>query len=232
MRTSHREDERSRCRSSPDSGTAARTRMNRRFLIAILLLVTCGLAFNSPAALARSDADEEQEEAETSNVKPDAGGIMIEPSRGKIAEGDTITITFPVAMVTPDLIDVGDQPSPFVSEPKLDGTFLWKSQTEGVFTVSGVVASARHRLTLAPGLKNATGKPFVVKDCSAEFRTPKFAITSDFGERKQLPARPQIYLDSTYAVRLDEAAQHIYFQDRDSGERFPVEVIQTAEEKT
>src|SRR5204863_5338441 len=75
-------------------------------------------------------------------------------------------------------------------------------------------------------------KPFVVKDWSAEFRTPTFAITSDFGERKQLPARPQIYLDSTYAVRLDEAAQHIYFQDRDSRQRFPVEVIQTAENKT
>ena len=205
--------------------------MNRRFLAAILLLVTCGLAFNPPAALPRSNADEDEEE-EQSNAKPDAGGVGIEPSRGKIAEGDTITITFPVAMVAPELIDVGDQPLPFVSEPKLDGTFLWKSQTEGVFTVSGVVAEARHRLTLTPRLKDATGKPFVVKDWSAEFRTPKFAITSDFGERKQLPARPQIYLDSTYAVRLDEAAQHIYFQDRESRERFPVEVIQTAEEKT
>src|SRR5438552_17197256 len=159
---------------------------------------------------------------EASNAKPDAGGVVIEPSSGKIAEGDTITITFPVSMVAANLIDVGDQPSPFVSDPKLDGTFLWKSQTEGVFTVSGVVAEARHRLTLAPGLKDATGKPFVVKDWSAEFRTPKFAITTEFSERKQLPARPQIYLDSTYAVRLDEAAQHIYFQDRDSRQRFTV----------
>src|SRR4029453_4182439 len=123
-------------------------------------------------------------------------------------------------------------PSRFVSEPKLDGTFLWKSQTEGVFTVSGVVAEARHRLTLAPGLKDANGKPFVVKDWSAEFKTPKFAITTEFTERKKLPARPQIYLESTYAVRLDEAAQHIYFQDRDSRQRFPVEVIQTSEAKT
>src|SRR4030095_2041509 len=52
-----------------------------------------------------------------------------------------------------------------------------------------------------------------------------------FGYHKQFPARPQIYLDSTYAVRLDEAAQHIYFQDRESRQRFPVEVIQTAEGK-
>lgn len=177
-------------------------------------------------------AQEEEQEDEKSNAKPDAGGIVMEPSSGKIAEGDTITMTFPVSMVAPELIDLGDQQSPFVSEPKLDGTFLWKSQTEGVFNVSGVVAGARHRLTLASGLKDATGKPFVVKDWSAEFRTPKFAITTDFGERKQLPARPQIYLDSTYAVRLDEAAQHIYFQDRESHDRFPVEVIQTAEEKT
>jgi alpha-2-macroglobulin len=204
--------------------------MNRRFLIAVLFLLACGLAFGSPAALARSHADEEQEE-EASNAKPDAGGVVIEPSSGKIAQGDTITITFPVSMVAADLIDVGDQPSPFVSEPKLDGTFLWKSQTEGIFFVTGVVAEARHRLMLASGLKDVTGKPFVVKDWSAEFRTPKFAITTEFSERKQLAARPQIYLESTYAVRLDEAAQHIYFQDRDARQRFPVEIIQTAEGK-
>src|SRR5437764_6028112 len=205
--------------------------MKSRFCTVILLFTICGLGFSLPSrALARASAEENEEE-EISNAKPDAGGVVIEPSSGKIAEGDTITITFPVSMVAADLIDVGDQPSPFVSEPKLDGTFLWKSQTEGVFTVSGVVAEARHRLTLAPGLKDATGKPFVVKDWSAEFRTPKFAITTEFTERKQLPARPQIYLESTYAVRLDEAAQHIYFQDREAHQRFPVEVIQTGEEK-
>ncbi len=206
--------------------------MKRRYSTVILFFVICGVAFALPArALARASADQ-QEEEEVSNAKPDAGGIAIDPSSGKIGEGDAITITFPVAMVAADLIDVGNQPSPFVSEPKLDGTFLWKSQTEGVFTVSGVVAGAHHRLKLAPGLKDAAGKPFTVKDWSAEFSTPKFAITSDFTERDQLSARPQIYLDSTYAVRLDEAAEHIYFQDRDSHERFPVEVIQTTEEKS
>jgi alpha-2-macroglobulin len=196
----------------------------RRFALFLACVLTI-----SAAGVARAQ-DEEQED-EKSNAKPDAGGVVIEPSSGKIAEGDTITITFPVSMVDADLIDVGNQPSPFVTEPKLDGTFLWKSQTEGVFTVSAVVTGARHRLTLAPGLKDATGKPFLVKDWSAEFRTPKFAITTEFTERKQLPARPQMYLESTYAVRLDEAAQHIYFQDRESHQRFPVEIIQTAEGK-
>ncbi len=205
--------------------------MKSRFCTVILLFTICGLGFSlPPRALARASAEENEEE-EISNAKPDAGGLVIEPSSGKIAEGDTITITFPVAMVAADLIDVGNQPSPFVSEPKLDGTFLWKSQTEGQFTISGVVAGARPRLTLAPGLKDAAGKSFVVKDWSAEYRTAEFAITSDFTERELLPARPQVYLDSTYAVRLGEAAEHIYFQDRDSHERFPVEVIQTTEEK-
>src|SRR5947209_6773607 len=206
--------------------------MNRLSCAAISLLLASSLAFGLPAvALAKAGADEEQEE-ETSNAKPDADGVVIDPSSGKIAEGEQITITLPLAMVAPDLIDVGNQPCPFASEPKLDGTFLWKSQTEGVFTVSNVVADARPRLTLAPGLKDAAGKPFVVKDWSAEFTTPKFTITTDFTEHEPLPARPQVYLDSTYPVRLVEAAEHIYFQDRDSHDRFPVEIIQTVEEKS
>jgi hypothetical protein len=59
-------------------------------------------------------------------------------------------------MVSPDLIDVGDQPS-FVSAPKPEGSFLWKSETEGAFTVSGVVAGAHHRLMSLQGLKTPPG---------------------------------------------------------------------------
>src|SRR5262249_35844745 len=206
--------------------------MKRRFCTVILLFAICGLGFSLlPRALARASAAENEEE-EVSNAKPDAGGVVIEPSSGKIAEGDTITITFPAGMVSPDLIDVGDQPAPFVSTPKLEGSFLWKSETEGVFTVSGVVAGARYRLTLAPGLKDATRKPFVVKDWSGAFGTADFSISIEAGEREQLTARPQIYLESTYVIRLADAAEHIYFQDRDSRERFPVEIILKDEEKT
>jgi alpha-2-macroglobulin len=215
-----------KCGSRLGAATRRRIEAPPTFRPFALLLVTTLIVCLSAATFGQ-----DEEEDEPSNAKPDAGDLVIEPSSGKIAEGDTITITFPVSMVAADLIDVGDQPSPFVSEPKLDGTFLWKSQTEGVFTVSDVVAGARHRLTLAPGLKDTNGKPFVVKHWSAEFRTPKFAITTEFSEHKQLQARPQIYLESTYAVRLDEAAQHIYFQDREARGRFPVEIIQTAEGK-
>ena len=83
---------------------------------------------------------------------------MIEPSEGEIAPGAELTITFPDAMVNADKIDMEKQPCPFVSEPKIEGDFLWKSQTEGVFTVKAVVAGAKHRLTLVRDLKDASGK--------------------------------------------------------------------------
>ncbi|MEY2481451.1 MAG: alpha-2-macroglobulin [Verrucomicrobiota bacterium] len=194
--------------------------MKRATLTAISLFALCCFAFAA-----------KEEAQKKSNAKPDAGGIVLEPSEGKIAAGDEVTITFPVGMVNVDLIDEGDQPCPFVSEPKLEGTFLWKSQTEGVFTVTGVATDATHRLKLLPGLKDAAGKSFAVKEWSAEFQTPAYSITTDFTETEHLSASPQIYLTSTYPVRLTEAAEHIYFQDRDSHERLPAEVIVSSVEK-
>ena len=90
-------------------------------------------------------------------ANPDAGGVVIQPSEGEIAPGDELTITFPTAMVSADKIDVSEQLCPFVSKPKIEGNFLWKSQTEGVFVVKGVVAGAKHRLTLARDLKDVSG---------------------------------------------------------------------------
>ncbi|MEP7015494.1 MAG: alpha-2-macroglobulin family protein [Verrucomicrobiota bacterium] len=165
------------------------------------------------------------EREKKSDTKPDAGGVMIDPSEGEIAPGSELTITFPDAMVNADKIDMSGQPVPFVSLPKIDGDFLWKSQTEGVFTVKGVVAGAKHRLTLVRDLKDARGKPVVAPGWSAEFSTTEFNLTTDFTAREHLEAQPQIALESTYNVRLSEVPDHVYFQDRDSQQRFPVNVI-------
>ncbi len=164
-------------------------------------------------------------------TNPDASGVLIQPSEGEIAPGDELTITFPTAMVSADKIDMGEQPCPFVSQPKMDGKFLWKSQTEGVFTVRGLVAGARHRLTLARDLKDASGKRVDAPSWSAEFTAKEFSVTTDFEEHKTLNAQPQITLNSTYDVRLAEVAEHVYFQDRDSRQRFPVDVILWSAEK-
>ena len=109
-----------------------------------------------------------------SKTKPDAGGVLIEPSEGEIEPGTALTFTFPTAMVGADHIDVADQALPFVSQPRLEGQFLWKSLTEGVFTVRGVIPGATYRLTLAPQLADASDKPVEAPDWSAEFTTPRF----------------------------------------------------------
>src|SRR5438874_9080564 len=166
-----------------------------------------------------------------SNTKPDAGGVVIEPSEGEIAAGAELTITFPNAMAGTDKIDMSGQPFPFMSQPKIEGDFLWKSQTEGVFKVKAVVAGATHRLTLVRDLKDASGTRVDAPSWSAEFSAAPFSITSDFTEQEQLDSQPQIPLDSTYNVRLTEVAEHAYFQDRDSRQRFPVDVILRSDEK-
>ena len=153
---------------------------------------------------------------EKSSAKADAGGVVIEPSEGQIAPGGELTITFPTAMVGKDKIDMSEQPCPFVSKPKIEGNFLWKSQTEGVFVVKSVVAGAKHRLTLARDLKDVSGKLVVATGWSAEFTATPFTISGDFSEREKLDALPQIPLESSYNVRLAEVAEHVYFQDRDS----------------
>ena len=158
-----------------------------------------------------------------------AGGISISPDSGAIAAGDTFTISFPAPMVTPDRIDMGGQPCPIVASPAVDGTFLWKSQTEGELTVNTVVAGAMHHFILAPGLKDAGGHRFSVPGWSADYQAEPFTLSTDYGFRKQLSAQPRVPLVSTYDVKLAEVAQHAWIQDRDSRVHFPIEVIQTTD---
>ncbi|MFN2542204.1 MAG: alpha-2-macroglobulin [Chthoniobacterales bacterium] len=155
----------------------------------------------------------------------DAGGVVINPSEGEIAPGDELTITFPAAIVTPDKIDVANQACPFVSQPPMEGDFLWKSQTEGVFTVKSVVAGATQRLTLRRDLKDASGHRVNPPGWSAELTAREFSITAESSEKEHLTAQPQVELDCNYDVRLAEVAEHVYFQDRDSRQRFPIDVI-------
>jgi uncharacterized protein YfaS (alpha-2-macroglobulin family) len=165
-------------------------------------------------------------------TKPDAGGVLIEPDKGEIEPGTTLRITFPKAMVGADRLDVAGQVLPFVSQPGLEGEFLWKSPTECAFTVRGVVPGTTYRLTLVPQLADAAGTPVEAPDWGVQFTTPQFSVTADFEESGHLSALPQLPLESTYPVRFTEVAGHGYFQDRDSRQRFPVEVIQTGESPT
>ena len=168
-------------------------------------------------------------ETKETDSHSDSGGVVVDPNEGEIQPGTTLTFTFPVEMVPADRLDVPNQPLPFSSEPTLEGEFLWKSQTEGVFTVRGVIAGSTYHLKLAPGLSDLSGKPVSEPDWSAEFTAAAFSVKCDFEEKERLNSRVQVVIESTYPVNLTEVVEHCYIQDRDSRRRFPVEVIETEE---
>ncbi len=182
--------------------------MNRPLLFAALWLLAAGI----------------------SNAAPDAGGVTLDPGEGRITDTDSFRISFPAAMAAAEDIDAGGKPPPFTSEPKLDGVFLWKSQTEGEFTVDGpVIPGAVYHFSLAPGLKDLSGNPVAIKEWSAEFKAEAFHIQpwEDQLSQKHLDALPRISVDTNYDVSFAEAAAHCYFQDKSAFKRFPAEVIQT-----
>ena len=53
-------------------------------------------------------------------------------------------------------------------------------------------------------------------------------IEEDYGERATLNARPQVPID--YPVRISDAANRVWFQDRASRTRFPAEISANAAE--
>jgi uncharacterized protein YfaS (alpha-2-macroglobulin family) len=168
--------------------------------------------------------------AETENPSLEASAVHFEPSGGSIEPGTVLTLTFPTSMIDSTNIDVPNQPWPIISRPKLEGEFLWKSSTEGEFKVKRVKAGATYHFGLAPDLTDLAHQPVPAKDWSAEYTTPPFSVTTDFEVRHELSSQPQLPLESTYEVRLTEVVEHTFFQDRDSRQRFPVNVIQGLED--
>ena len=86
--------------------------------------------------------------------------IRIRPESGTIGKGSRITVYFTEAVVATDAIDRAGQESPLLFDPEVAGTFLWKSQTEGQFLVSGsLIPGQRYTVQLTPGLKHLDGNP-------------------------------------------------------------------------
>jgi hypothetical protein len=114
--------------------------------------------------------------AETAGPGTDVDGILIEPSNGEIEIGTVLTLTFPTPMVGTADLDVPGRPWPFTGQPELQGEFLWKSQTEGVFTVKQVKAGAAYHLSLAPGLKDLASQP-VQPQTGAQNSPPRSSLS-------------------------------------------------------
>ncbi len=150
--------------------------------------------------------------------------VVLDPAEGKIAQDTVFSVNFPGPMVAAGAINAGNLPSPVVIQPKLDGNFLWKSVADGEFTVTGPVIPATHyRVSTAPGLKDAQGR--LVPPQKWEFDSDAFEVTTDDETRSALSARPHFALHANYPVSLVDAAEAVYFQDRDSHERLPGEIL-------
>ncbi|MEZ5323868.1 MAG: MG2 domain-containing protein [Verrucomicrobiales bacterium] len=70
-----------------------------------------------------------------------------------------VEVRFPGTMVTPEVVgNESGSPSPIAITPELDGTFVWRSQRSGTFTLSALPPMAtRFTVTTVPGLKDAEG---------------------------------------------------------------------------
>lgn len=163
---------------------------------------------------------------------PAAAGIKIESSDSEEDEGawltrDTeLTILFPDAMIPPDLIDVEDVQSPFALWPGLDAKWIWRTQSQGVWSVKGpLIPGQKYRLRLRPGLKTLAGDALPEGVWGCELETEPLSVTTDYDERSQLNSRPQVPLEFNYPVRLHDAAEGVWFQNRATRERYPAELM-------
>ncbi len=158
---------------------------------------------------------------------PDAGGVTLEmPEGDKIAPDTSLSLSFPDAMAGTDKIDLAGEACPLKMTPAVPGEWLWKSQTDGQFTVKGPVLPGQdYVVALAAGLRNLAGAAVAPAGWSATLHTAPFEASSDWEQTDHLAAKPAVVVKFTYPVRLSDAAGRIYFQDRDKpADRQPAEI--------
>lgn len=158
---------------------------------------------------------------------PEGAGVTLTGLDDALRPFTTVTVTFPSDMVGPDRIDAEGSESPVVVWPPTAATFTWSTPTQGNFTVEGpLIPGQTYRFRLREGLKDASGSALETQAWGAEMTAPGFAVTEEnYGERDRLNALPQVPIELNYPIRLADAAQGAWFQDRATRQRFPAEVL-------
>lgn len=138
----------------------------------------------------------------------------------------SFTVLFPEPMVSPDRIASDVAESPLAVAPAIDSSFVWLSQSQGRWQVDGPRAPGEtYRFTLRDGLRTLAGSPLPANSWTADLTAPELTVSEDYGERSRLSARPQIPLEFNFPMRLADAAERIWIQDRTTREKFPVEIL-------
>ncbi|HRJ70705.1 MAG TPA: MG2 domain-containing protein [Terrimicrobiaceae bacterium] len=158
---------------------------------------------------------------------PEGAGITVEGADEPVAAYTTITLSFPSDMVEADQIDAEGAESPLSIWPDLDGKAVWRTQSQVEFSIEGpILPGQTYRFRLRDKLKDLAGKALPENAWGLEMTSPDFVITEEsYGERTRLNARPQVPLEFNYPVRLADAAQGMWFQNRLTREKFPAEVL-------
>ncbi len=210
----------------------------KRALFLLLASATALLALESPR---RRDATPTTTPAPVRNLpeftipedtraftnNPEGAGVSIDGLDEELRPLSTLTITFPVDMVGADKIDAEDAESPIAIWPPADVDFVWSTQTQGYLTINGpLIPGQTYRFRLREGLAGAGGAALPAGVWGAEMSAPEFAIVEEnYGERGSLNSRPQVPLEFNYPVRLADAAQGVWFQNRATRARYPAEVL-------
>ena len=153
--------------------------------------------------------------------------MSVDGGEDALRVGTALTITFPEDMVPPDKIDAEGIESPIDASPALDVDFVWRTQSQGELTVKGpLIPGQSYRFRLREGARDLAGNPFHPDTWGLEMTAPVLRATEeDYGERDSLNARPQVPIEFNYPIRLSDAASGVWFQDRASRQRFPVEIL-------
>ena len=156
---------------------------------------------------------------------PNAGGVTISPEDGRIEPYAGFSISFPTDIVGTDAIDRETTESPVVAWPPLDGVFYWRSPSEGEWMVRGPrIPGQVYRLRLRDSLVALDGSPLPIESWGVELPSDPLRVSCWYDERDALNSRPVVPLEFNYPLRVHDVAEGIWFQDRASRARFPVEV--------
>jgi uncharacterized protein YfaS (alpha-2-macroglobulin family) len=153
--------------------------------------------------------------------------VHFTPKEGSIKQYQTFKIVFSDAMVAADVVGKEDQASVLEFEPKLKGEFRWKSQTEGEFRVAEqVIPGTDYRAFLRKNTKTLDGRKLPKDAIAGNYESAPLTVTPKFRSwGKNLPEAPNVRLLFNYPVDFTSAPKAIYYQDRDTRERFAAAIL-------
>jgi uncharacterized protein YfaS (alpha-2-macroglobulin family) len=190
------------------------------------------------------------DEVEPPTEFPKAGGIELQTTEYEWDDAKRFEVTFPVAIVSDEVVLSGKGgPIPLAFEPPLPVAVNWFGSNHAeVRTTGPIPSSSRIKVTLDPGLTDINRQPVKVEGWEFQFSTPPFRLASAWianetsvtgedvlGEQKldhPISREVEMEVQFTAAVAPAEVARTAWFQDADSRERIPAQVLLRADQTT